>query len=176
VRKRTLVEMEESKVEVEKTETAQDTLARLEQEKMTRRQALGRLGFLAGAAAVSALTVDELTRKVGQEMSRRAGDNKIVAQVAKEFENAGIANAGTRLACSVCAVVLIGPDGEGTGSANCGNPYCACRAACPTQFNIFDPGARGRCLDRCKVAYTACLASGSSFSGFCPTDPVDCQC
>lgn len=79
---------------VEKKElTASEKLAQLEKEKLSRRQALARFGFQAGAAAVAALTADELLRKVGTEMRKRAGDNKVAQQVAKEFSNAGVASA-----------------------------------------------------------------------------------
>ena len=81
----------ESKFEAELTAT--EKLAQFEKEKLSRRQALARIGFQAGAAAIAALTADELLRKVGKEMQRRAGDNKVADQVAKEFVNAGVANA-----------------------------------------------------------------------------------
>ncbi|WP_395142292.1 hypothetical protein [Armatimonas sp.] len=71
--------------------TAAEKLAQFEKEKLSRRQALARFGFQAGAAAVAALTADELLRKVGKEMQRRAGDNKVAQQVASEFQNAGLA-------------------------------------------------------------------------------------
>jgi hypothetical protein len=85
------MDSETSKVEVELTAT--EKLAQFEKEKLSRRQALARIGFQAGAAAIAALTADELLRKVGKEMQRRAGDNKVAQQVAKEFVNAGVANA-----------------------------------------------------------------------------------
>lgn len=81
---------------VEKTElTAAEKLAQMEKEKLTRRQALARFGFQAGAAAVAALTADDLLRAVGKEMQQRAGNNKIAQQVATEFQNAGVAHAVT---------------------------------------------------------------------------------
>ena len=73
--------------------TAAEKLAQFEKEKLSRRQALARFGFQAGAAAIAALTADELLRKVGKEMQRRAGDNKVAQQVAREFQQAGVANA-----------------------------------------------------------------------------------
>jgi hypothetical protein len=68
-----------------------EKLASLEKAKLTRRQALSKLGFQAGAAAVAALTADELLRKVGQVMQQHAGDNRVAQQVAKEFQQAGVA-------------------------------------------------------------------------------------
>jgi hypothetical protein len=73
--------------------TAAEKLAQFEKEKLTRRQALARFGFQAGAAAVAALTADELLRKVGTEMRKRAGDNRVAQQVASEFQKAGTASA-----------------------------------------------------------------------------------
>jgi hypothetical protein len=81
----------ENKFEVELTAT--EKLAQFEKEKLSRRQALARIGFQAGAAAIAALTADELLRKVGIEMRKRAGDNKVAQQVAKEFQQAGVASA-----------------------------------------------------------------------------------
>jgi hypothetical protein len=69
------------------------TLEQIEAERMSRRQALGRIGFLAGASAVAAMTSDELLRLVGREMQKRAGDNEIAETVAKEFQNVGMARA-----------------------------------------------------------------------------------
>jgi hypothetical protein len=78
-------------VEVEPSSPVVETKSTYERQAMTRRQALGRLGFLAGAAAVAALGVDDLTRLVGKEMEKRAGDNKTARKVAQEFANAGVA-------------------------------------------------------------------------------------
>lgn len=67
------------------------TAQRVEQEKMTRRAALRKLGFGAGVAAFGLLGVDDFARMVGQRLERMAGDSKVAAQVAKEFQSAGIA-------------------------------------------------------------------------------------
>jgi len=78
------------KTEQSKTMDVQ-TAQRVEQGKMTRRAALRKLGFGAGLAAFSLLSVDDLARMVGQRMERMAGDNKVAGQVAKEFQQAGVA-------------------------------------------------------------------------------------
>jgi len=75
--------------------SVEERRAKWEREKLTRRQSLARFGFLAGAAAVAALTTDDLARMVGKELQKRAGDNRIVGQVAKELQAAGIAEAKT---------------------------------------------------------------------------------
>lgn len=69
------------------------TAQRVEQEKMTRRAALRKLGFGAGMAAFALLGVDDFARMVGNRMERVAGDNKVVEQVAKEFQAMGLASA-----------------------------------------------------------------------------------
>lgn len=96
----------EEKVEVELT--VAEERAQFEKEKLSRRQALARIGFQAGAAAIAALTADELLRKVGKEMQRRTKDHKVAQQVAKELSNAGVANAlaidvptGSKCKCNV---------------------------------------------------------------------------
>lgn len=125
------------------------TLEQIEAERMSRRQALGRIGFLAGASAVAALTSDELFRKVGAEMQRRAGDNKIADQVAKEFQAAGIALA-VETPCDGCGnctpsaniVCLVCNGGcNDTGGANKKRPCKKCSSVssscgtCCTNYN-----------------------------------------
>ncbi|MCX6369365.1 MAG: hypothetical protein NTX57_22055 [Armatimonadetes bacterium] len=83
-------EAEEARAKVESQEGS-ESLSSAEKAKLTRRQALARFGFQAGAAAVAALTADDLLRKVGEEMQKRAGDSEVANAVAKEFKNAGIA-------------------------------------------------------------------------------------
>lgn len=78
------------------TADTMDTAAaqRVEQERLTRRAALRKLGFGAGIAAFSLLGVDDFARMVGQRLQRNAHDNKTAMAVAKEFQSAGIASAG----------------------------------------------------------------------------------
>lgn len=71
-----------------------DTARRVEQEKLTRRAALRKLGFGAGMGAFMLLGVDDFARMVGKRMERMAGDNKAAETVAKEFQGAGVAFAG----------------------------------------------------------------------------------
>ena len=70
-----------------------ETAQRVEREKMTRRAALRKLGYGAGIAAFSMLGVDDFARMAGSRMAQMAGDNKVATRVAKEFQEAGIANA-----------------------------------------------------------------------------------
>ena len=82
----------------EQSETTSQTMdvqtaQRIEQEKLTRRSALRKLGFGAGMAAFALLGVDDMARMVGQRMERMAKDNRVAEQVAKEFQGMGVASA-----------------------------------------------------------------------------------
>jgi hypothetical protein len=141
----------EKKVEVELT--AAQKLAQMEKEKLTRRQALARFGFQAGAAAVAALTADELLRKVGKDMQRRAGDNKVAQQVAKELSNAGVVSAAAATPfCENKPSGLAGCLGADTG------PYCRshngnisdCRKCCEDMYampTLVPPALGGPCCE-----------------------------
>lgn len=115
------------------------TLEQVEAEALTRRAALGRIGFLAGAAAVAALTSDDLTRLVGRELQKRAGDNKVVEQVAKELQGAGIAIAGNVALCTGCIDIKTSCYSQCLGDysicvqnngVNCQSVYDGCKAGC----------------------------------------------
>lgn len=69
-------------------ETAKE---KFERERLSRRQALKRFGMTSAMATFAMFSVDDLARMVGKAMQQRAGDNKIAAQLAQEFQNAGAA-------------------------------------------------------------------------------------
>ncbi len=69
------------------------TTEQVEQERLTRRAALRKLGFGAGLSAFMLLGVDDLARMVGAKMAQMDGDNKVAGQIAKEFQSAGVAMA-----------------------------------------------------------------------------------
>jgi len=62
-----------------------------ERGRVSRRQALKKLGMTSAMAAFALFSVDDLARMVGKAMQQRAGDNKVAEQVAQEFQQAGIA-------------------------------------------------------------------------------------
>lgn len=102
----------------------------IELERLTRRQALRKLGFGAGLSAFMLLGVDDLARMVGAEMQKRAGDNKVAEQVAKEFQNAGIAFAAGPSGgyCSDCTNACVEDDDH----------YCVdCDASCSSPSVTF---------------------------------------
>ncbi len=65
-----------------------------ERGRLSRRQALKKLGMTSAMATFALFSVDDLARMVGKAMEQRVADNKVAEQVAKEFQQAGIALAG----------------------------------------------------------------------------------
>lgn len=150
-----------------------DTARRIEQEKLTRRAALRKLGFGAGIAAFSLLGVDDFAHMVGKRLERMAGDNKVAGQVAKEFQSAGIALAGgpswggcdgcidncvapKYFRCNPCTVLVlctgstIGPDNcsKYTVGANKSDCYTCCGAVNALN-NLLEVGAYYACRALC---------------------------
>jgi hypothetical protein len=117
--------------------TSAERLAAFEKEKMSRRAALGRFGLLAGAAAVAALTADELTRMVGSELERRLAGNKAIEQVAKELKNAGVAFAAPPFPYLSC---------DSTTDGKVGN-YCRQVGMYPPT-SPYDPQRCNNCCDQ----------------------------
>lgn len=130
------------------------TLEQIEAERLSRRQALGRIGFLAGASAIAALTSDELLRKVGAEMQKRAGDNQIANQVAKELQAAGVANATGTVACANCVTV------KTECLEDCTTKYSNCLAAglhdCRAKLTGCEGGCRNSAEKCCKYNHCNC--------------------
>ena len=80
--------------------TADEALAQFEAQKMSRRAVLAKFGLKFGAAALMALSVDDLARKATAELAARNKTNKAIQEVAAQFKNAGIASAkGLVLPC-----------------------------------------------------------------------------
>ncbi|WP_394794056.1 hypothetical protein [Armatimonas sp.] len=144
--------------------TAAEKLAQMEKEKLTRRQALARFGFQAGAAAIAALTADDLLRAVGKEMKQRAGDNKVAQQVAREFHDAGVAYA---VAASRTHPWGWGVPGMGSGQVGCNSEmvagYCGYYFCWPEESeHPNDPLAA--CVQCCNGVYSGGGNCGS-YSG-----------
>lgn len=78
---------------------------KFEREHLTRRQALKRFGITSAMTAFALFSVDDLAHIVGKAMQQRAGDNKIAGQLAKEFQEAGIAMAAGPSGRDCCAQV-----------------------------------------------------------------------
>jgi len=121
-------------------ETAKE---KFERERLSRRQALKRLGMTSAMAAFALFSVDDLARVVGNAMQQRAGDNKIAGQVAKEFQQSGVAYAGW----------LCGPSGLPPTAGEIG-------IACKGHPNTY--GAAATCDDCCVKGCTQNYPSGTS--------------
>ena len=82
--------------------SAAEALAKHEAAKMSRREVLAKIGFKAGAAALLALSADDLARKVTQAIAASNRDNATAQAVANEFKNAGVifANPGDGICTS----------------------------------------------------------------------------
>lgn len=87
-------ENDEQDISVGATAPVETERERFERERLSRRQALKRFGMTSAMATFALFSVDDLARMVGKAMQQRAGDNKVVEQVAQEFQNAGVAMAG----------------------------------------------------------------------------------
>lgn len=163
--------MAERKEMSESSETrVTEAREKFEAAKLTRRQALSKVGLRFGAAALFALSIDDLARVAAAKLQEHAGDNRIANEVAREFKNAGVAFADPsgRPPCSNCTTE--GPDGS---TILCGATYCAKRMNC---VQIYCAGGSLNdfyaCLDGAKDWYNSNCAGGSG----CPADPVDCDC
>ncbi len=95
-----------------------------EQERLTRRAALRKLGFGAGLSAFMLLGVDDLARMVGTKMAQMDSDNKTAEQIAKEFQSAGVAMADLGPSVTPCPPL-----------------FCDCQKTCT--------GIDGRTIDQC---------------------------
>lgn len=117
------------------------SLEQVEKEQFTRRQALRKFGFGAGLSAFMLLGVDDLARMVGDRMQRMNSDNKVANQLAKEFQSAGIAFAGSpsnpispsgsiscTLPCNLCAIQYETPCKQHTPTGEA--PVTCCQEAC----------------------------------------------
>jgi len=139
--------------------SAAAALAKNEQEKMSRRAVLAKVGLRFGAAVIAAMSVDDLTRKVTETIARGNRDNAVAQQVANEFKNAGVAFADTTNAsgfpCEYCVPAKV------RGLDICYQAWLTC-------VNNTDPRWVSRlcdepnnvCVSGVRLAYTACCKLG----------------
>lgn len=65
--------------------------AKLEDERMSRRQALRKMGILSGVAVLALVSVDDLARLASKQLATNAGNLEVAGAVAKGLRNAGVA-------------------------------------------------------------------------------------
>jgi len=104
-----------------------------EQECLTRRAALRKLGFGAGLSAFMLLGVDDLARMVGTKMAQTARDNKTAEQIAKEFQSAGVSLAEGNASGPPCPPLWC--DCVQTCTGDDGRTLTQCLANCNAQNN-----------------------------------------
>ena len=136
---------------------AETALAKFEREQLTRRQALRKFGVTSAMATFALFSVDDLARMVGKAMQQRAGDNKVAEQLAKEFQQAGIAMAG----------------GTDTSScAHCCNQrdqdLCSCISLYGSQGFIPDESLFKSCMNDLYYSWSNCM----TVPGRCPDDGI----
>jgi len=68
---------------------------KVEQERLTRRAALRKMGYTSGIALFSLFAVDDLARMAIKKMEQHKETRQIAETVAKEFKNSGIAAANS---------------------------------------------------------------------------------
>jgi hypothetical protein len=149
-------EAEEARAKVESQEGS-ESLSSADKAKLTRRQALAKFGFQAGAAAIATLTADDLLRKVGEEMQKRAGDSEVANAVAKEFKNAGVAFA---------------TEAEPSpGCSDCTKDLAFCHTLSSTPGPGGAPSEKDMCLKAQYVQWCKCMKNNH-----CPGAPTIPQC
>jgi len=65
--------------------------AKLEDERMSRRQALRKMGILSGVAVLALVSVDDLARLAAKQLAAHSGDSEVAGSVAKSLKSAGVA-------------------------------------------------------------------------------------
>ena len=96
---------------------------KVEQERLTRRAALRKMGYTSGIAMFSMFAVDDLARMAIKKMEQHKETKQIAETVAKEFKNSGIAMANPNYSnCGGCV-----PDCKAGAYQEC----IACDSGCP---------------------------------------------
>ena len=63
---------------------------KFERERLTRRQALRKMGMTTAMATFAMFSVDDLARMVGNVIKQRSGDSQVTKQIAVELQQAGV--------------------------------------------------------------------------------------
>ena len=119
---------------------------RFENERMTRRGALRKFGFMAGMAVFATLSVDDLARIAAKKMQDNAVTKGIGDTLAKEFQAAGVALANDDLGHPYGGYYMkAGPwDAECVGKSKC-------MACCDTKHANCTAGSIA-----CRIRQTQC--------------------
>ncbi len=120
-------------------------MQKFEREQLSRRAALRKMGYTSALAAFALFGVDDVVRLVGRKMERRAADDRVAEQVAKELQCVGVTLASpissgnpcqdcwTNFVCAIHLCGCLSPNGVATpqckNNANysfkhCTNSHC----------------------------------------------------
>ena len=147
-------------------------LEQITRERMTRREALAKVGIRTGMAIFAALNVDQLARMASKQMERHASGNRIADKLAREFKNAGVAFADESSSssdwklCNACCSGCKAAPGRDCipcsclGFTGCSQPGFACSGA--------------NCQDCCTTKFNACNESGEK-ADICQKYNVGCM-
>lgn len=146
--------------------SAAEALKKHEAAKMSRRAVLSKVGLQFGAAALLALSVDDLARKVTATIAARNKDNEVAQSVAREFKNAGIAFAEPSASWG-CPGCPSGYDTRYFSCESCGifwsvlaskpcNQTSDCAACCNKQDDYCRSQGKKNCNDITGACLTNC--------------------
>ena len=147
----------------EGTAPAENAWVEFERGRLSRRQALKKLGMTSAMATFALFSVDDLARMVGKAMQQRAGDNKVAAQIAHELQSAGIAEAGSPCGCLASC-----------GCGGCTTAYdlhiCGCDSAYTDCAGPLPPG----CGNGLGVFNPVCIAYNINLIANCKPQKNSC--
>ncbi len=159
------------------TDSATPKWDKVEQERLTRRAALRKMGYTSGIAMFSLFAVDDLARMAIKKMEQHKETRQIAEAVAREFKNSGIALAGpydeySGDPCLACQNAWIAALNQPTGFNDCYNQqiiagvssatattYCNQTVKCPHYQTIVDN-------------FNNCLKANNCSSGIIPPDSI----
>ncbi|MBC8138318.1 MAG: hypothetical protein H8F28_20765 [Fibrella sp.] len=125
--------------------SAAEALKKHEAAKMSRRAVLSKVGLQFGAAALLALSADDLAKKVTATIAARNKDSQVAQAVAQEFKNAGMAFADDVDASGTPNPCVTNENGPGNCEACLSQRYNACLSKTPVLQ-----------WEKCRTALTAC--------------------
>lgn len=67
--------------------------AKLDNERLSRRQVLKKMGIMSGVAVLALLSVDDLARMAAKQLASSCGDSEVASAVARQLRSAGLAYA-----------------------------------------------------------------------------------
>lgn len=144
--------------------SAAEALKKHEAAKMSRRAVLSKVGLQFGAAALLALSVDDLARKVTATIAARDKDNQVAQAVANEFKNAGIAFAEDDFNSSNVCYLCVAAKAAGLGACTAGLAAC-----------MIINGNDQEALTICKPGYLDCeTAVRTEYSACCYENSCNC--